>query len=66
MNNNLKVIDSYEDDEFETYYIERINEKLPWVSNSSLALFVMKGSKLKKYKILSIGDENVKVVAIKK
>jgi hypothetical protein len=64
--NNLKIVDFYEDDECETYYISRMNEKMPWPGNSSLAIFVTKGNKLKKYKILSIGDQKTKVVVIKK
>lgn len=64
--NNLKIADFYEDNECETYYITRVNEKLPWPTNSSLAMFVMKGTTLKKYKILSIGDESTRVVVIKK
>jgi len=64
--NNLKIVDSYEDNECETYYIERINEKLPWPANSMLAVFVSKDKKLKKYKILSIGNELTRIVVIKK
>lgn len=66
MNKNLEIIDFSEDDENEVYYISRINEKLPWPANGNIAAFVMKGNVMKKYKILSIGDDNVKVVSIKK
>ena len=63
--NNLKVVEFYEDEENETYHIERINNKLSWPSNSNVAVFVMKGKKLEKYKILSTGRDE-KVVVIKK
>lgn len=64
--NNLQVIDFSEDNENEVYYVSRINEKLPWTANGNIAAFVMKGNAMRKYKILSIGDDNVKVVSIKK
>lgn len=63
--NNLKIVEFYEDEESETYHIERINNKLPWPSNSNVAVFVMKGKKLEKYKILSTGRDD-RIVVIKK
>lgn len=60
--NNLKVVDFYEDNESETYHIERINNRLPWPNNSDLAVFVMKGTKLRKYKILSTGYDRIVVI----
>lgn len=63
--NNIKVTEFYEDDETETYHMERINERLPWPNNSDLAVFVMKGTKLRKYKILSTGIKD-RIVVLKK
>lgn len=61
---NLKIDDETIDANQKVYYVSRINQKLSWPSNSELAIFVSNG-KYKKYKILSIGDDNVKVVVIK-
>jgi hypothetical protein len=61
---NLRIDDETTDTDQKVYYVSRINEKLPWPTNSTLAVFVSKGQ-YKKYKILSIGDDNVKVVVIK-
>ena len=61
---NLKIDDETTDTKEKVYYVSRINQKLPWPSNSTLAIFVSNGQ-YKKYKILSIGDDNVKVVVIK-
>jgi hypothetical protein len=65
--NNLKTVDFYEDNEVETHYIVRINEKLSWPGNASLAVFACGDRKLMKYKILSNGiDRNLKIVVLKK
>lgn len=61
---NLRIDDETTDTDQKVYYVSRINQKLPWPTNSTLAVFVSNG-KYKKYKILSIGDDNVKVVVIK-
>lgn len=61
---NLRIDDETTDTKEKVYYVSRINEKLPWPTNSTLAMFVSNGQH-KKYKILSIGDDNVKVVVIK-
>jgi hypothetical protein len=61
---NLQIDDETIDTDEKVYYVSRINPKLSWPTNSSIAIFVSKG-KFKKYKILSIGDDNVKVVVIK-
>lgn len=67
MNNNLKTDDFYEDNEVETHYISRINEKLSWPSNAVLAMFACGKRKLMKYKILTTGiDDNLKIVVLKK
>lgn len=70
MNNNLELIDKSKDDETVVYYISRINKKIPWPSNSNVVEFAIKDEPnkselIKNYKILSIGDSNVKVIAIK-
>jgi hypothetical protein len=61
---NLRIDDETSDTEQKVYYVSRINERLPWPTNSTIAIFVS-GGKFKKFKILSIGDDNVKVVVIK-
>jgi hypothetical protein len=61
---NLKIDDESSDTKQKVYYVSRINPKIPWPTNSTLAVFVSNGN-FKKYKILEIGDPNVKVVMIK-
>lgn len=63
---NLKLDEMYEDtDENETtFYVSRINPKISWPSNSEVATFVMNG-KFRKYRMLTTGDKNVKVVVLK-
>lgn len=61
---NLRIDDETTDTKTKVYYVSRVNPNLPWPSNFDLANFVSEG-KFKKYKILSIGNPNVKVVAIK-
>jgi len=61
---NLKIDDESSDTKQKVYYVSRINPKLPWPTNSAIAVFVSSGN-FKKYKILEIGDPNVKVVMIK-
>lgn len=64
--NNFKIDEIYEDtEENEThYYVSRINPKISWPANSSVATFVMNGT-FKKYRMLTVGDNNVKVVVLK-
>lgn len=64
MNANLKIVDESVETRQKVYYVERINSKIPWPPNADLAIFVSKG-KHKKYKVLEIGDNNIKVVMIK-
>lgn len=61
---NLQIIDETIDTRQKVYYVSRINQRLPWPSNSVIAEFVS-GGVHKKFRILSIGDPNVKVVQIK-
>jgi hypothetical protein len=61
---NLKIDDESSDTKQKVYYVSRINPKLPWPTNSTIAVFVSNGN-FKKYKILEIGDPYVKVVMIK-
>lgn len=61
---NLKIEDQTIDTKEKVYYVSRINENLPWPTNSTLAIFVSNGN-YNKYKVLSIGDDNIKVVVIK-
>jgi hypothetical protein len=61
---NLKIDDESSDTKQKVYYVSRINPKLPWPTNSAIAVFVSNGN-FKKYKILEIGDPYVKVVMIK-
>lgn len=61
---NLRIDDESTDTKEKVYYVSRINPKLSWPTNSTIALFVS-GGKFQKYKILSIGDDDVKVVVLK-
>lgn len=61
---NLRIDDETVETRQKVYYVSRINPKLPWPTNSTLAIFVS-GGKFKKFKILTIGDDNVKVVVVK-
>jgi hypothetical protein len=63
-NYNLKIDDESSDTKQNVFYVSRINPKIPWPTNSTLAMFAS-GGKFKKFKILTIGDDNVKVVMIK-
>lgn len=61
---NLKIIDESTETKQKVFYVSRINPKLPWPSNATIVDFVT-GGKYKKYRILTIGDPNVKVVQVK-
>jgi hypothetical protein len=69
MNNNLQVVDSYEEDGEKIYYITRINEKLSWPKNWVVAMFAMQSEKdgnvMKKYRVLSMGDNSTIIIAVK-
>jgi len=61
---NLVVIDETTETKQKVYYVSKINPKLPWPSNATIVDFVS-GGKYKKFRILSIGDPNIKVVQVK-
>jgi hypothetical protein len=61
---NLKIDDESSDTAQKVFYVSRINSDIPWPSNSNLAVFAS-GGNFRKFKILTIGDDNVKVVMIK-
>lgn len=61
---NLRIDDETVDTKQKVYYVSRINPRLPWPNNVDLAMFVS-GGKFRKYKILSMGDNDVKVVMVK-
>lgn len=61
---NLRIDDETTDTKQKVYYVSRINPKKPWPTNSTLAMFVS-GGQFKKFKILTIGNDNVKVVVVK-
>jgi len=61
---NLEIIDETVDTRQKVYYVSRKNPKLPWPSNATIVDFVS-GGKYKKFRILTIGDPNVKVVQVK-
>lgn len=61
---NLVVTDETTDTKDKVYYVSKINPKLPWPSNATIVDFVT-GGNYKKFRILSIGDPNVKLVQIK-
>lgn len=62
--NNLAIDEECSDRGERVFYVSRINPKLPWPTNASLADFVSDG-KFKKFKVMEIGDPNVKVVKIR-
>jgi hypothetical protein len=64
MVNNLVVDEESSDRDSKVFYVSRINPKLPWPTNSAIASFVSDGN-FKRYKILEIGDPNVKVVKVR-
>lgn len=61
---NLTIDEESSDKESKVFYVSRVNPKLPWPTNAALAEFVSEG-KYKKFKIMEIGDPNVKVVKVK-
>lgn len=61
---NLIIDDESSDKESNVFYVSRINTKIPWPNNSDIAAFVS-GGKYKRFKILEIGDPNVKIVKIR-
>lgn len=61
---NLMIDEESSDRESKVFYVSRINSKIPWPTNATIAGFVSDG-KYKKFKILEIGDPNVKIVKIK-
>jgi len=69
MNDNLEVVDSSKDKETFVYYVSRINKKIPWPSNSNVAVFALRNEPnrdqlIKRFRMLTIGDSNVKIVAV--
>lgn len=61
---NLIIDEESSDKESKVFYVSRLNPKLPWPTNSTLATFVS-GGDFKRFKILEIGDPNVKIVKFK-
>lgn len=61
---NLRIDDETTDTNQKVYYVSRIDPKKPWPTNSTVAIFAS-GGKFRKFKILTIGDDNVKVVVVK-
>ena len=64
MNANLRIDDESTEGGTKVFYVSRINPKMSWPSNANLAIFVS-GGNFKKYTIVGVGDDNVKVVMIK-
>lgn len=61
---NLQIIDETTETRQKVYYVSRVNPKLPWPSNATIVDFLT-GGKHSKFRILTIGDPNVKVVQVK-
>jgi hypothetical protein len=61
---NIVIDEESSDRELKVFYVSRINTRIPWPNNSDLALFVSEG-KYKRFKILEIGDPNIKIVKVK-
>lgn len=62
--NNLVIDEESSDRDAKVFYVSRANPRIPWPTNASMADFVSDG-KYKRFKILEIGDPNVKVVKIR-
>jgi hypothetical protein len=61
---NLTIDEESSDEGSKVFYVSKINPGLPWPSNTAMASFVS-GGNFKRFKILEIGDPNVKVIKIK-
>ena len=62
---NIRIDDESVDGNERTYYVSRINKKLSWPANGNLVAFLSSGRKYKKYKILTDGSDNVKIIVTK-
>lgn len=62
---NFKIDKENSDFKKRIFYILKTNEKASWPSNSALAVFASQGKSFKKFKILLVGDNNIKVVMLK-
>lgn len=62
---NIQIDEESVDGNERTYYLSRINPKMPWPANGNLAAFASQGRKYKKYKILTDGSINVKIIVTK-
>jgi len=47
------------------FYINKTDDKSSWPSNSALAVFAANGNKFKKFKVLTVGNNDTKVVMLK-
>lgn len=61
---NLEVIETSVEGKQTTYYVSRKNPKLSWPANSTIAIFAS-GGNYKKFRVLSEGDPNVKIIQVK-
>jgi len=61
---NLQINEVLSEKEKGVYYVVKTNPKSSWPSNSTLAEFVSNGV-YKKFKVLTIGSKDTKVVMIK-
>lgn len=61
---NLEIIDETTETRQKVYYVSRKNSKLPWPSNTTIVDFLT-GGNYKKFRILTVGDSNIKVVQVK-
>jgi hypothetical protein len=61
---NLEIIETSVEGKHTSYYVSRKNPKLPWPANSTIAIFVA-GGVYKKFRVLSNGDPNVKIIQTK-
>jgi len=62
--NNLAIDYDSSDTDRGLFYVLRKDVSIPWPSNSTLAIFVSRG-KFTKFKILTTGEDNLKIVKIK-
>lgn len=62
---NIRIDEESVDGNERTYYLSRINPKMSWPANGNLAAFVSKGRKYRKYKTLTAGSDDVKIIVTK-
>lgn len=61
---NLEITDEETEVRQKTYWVSRKNQRIPWPNNSAIVEFVT-GGNYRKFRFLTTGDPNVKIVQVK-